>query len=181
MDPKAVAGPFDLLYGRMLLYGIRDWPAYIARAWDLLAPGGWFEAQEADINVLLDGDDKPMQLESTWHAEQSACFQKLGVDLACPKKIPAYLEAQGFVDISVKKYRWMYGPWEGHPEGLLAAKVMTTYNPKANFQAFKRVLGHTKTAGELEVIRGQMLRDFGWSEDGKHIDFVVICGRKPDS
>lgn len=74
----------------------------------------------------------------------------------------------------------MFGPWEGHTESLLAAKVMTTYNNVANFAAFKRVLGHTKTAEELERIREEMSKDFGWSEDGKHINFVVICGRKPD-
>jgi trans-aconitate methyltransferase len=30
MDDGAVAGPFDFIYSRMLVYGIRDWPAYIS-------------------------------------------------------------------------------------------------------------------------------------------------------
>lgn len=32
MDPTSISGPIDFLFGRMLVYGIRDWPAYIARA-----------------------------------------------------------------------------------------------------------------------------------------------------
>lgn len=32
MDHGVVNGPFDFIYSRILVYGIRDWPAYIARA-----------------------------------------------------------------------------------------------------------------------------------------------------
>jgi trans-aconitate methyltransferase len=62
MDPGvAVTGPFDFLYSRMLVYGgIRDWPAYIARAWDLLAPGGWLKTQELNASTLYDRDGKDM-------------------------------------------------------------------------------------------------------------------------
>lgn len=55
MDDGVVNGPFDLIYSRMLVYGIPSWPAYVARAWDMLSPDGWLEFQEADTSVAFDG------------------------------------------------------------------------------------------------------------------------------
>ena len=180
MDKGIVTGPFNFVYSRMLVYGIRDWPAYISRAWDLLAPGGWLEFQEVDASILFDGNDEPMYTDSAWLKEQRGALVSLGVDMGCAPKLEGYLGKQGFVDVLVRKFRWMHGPWEGHPETLLAAKVFTQHTSTANFEAFKRVLGHTKTAEQLEAIREQMIKEMGWSEDGKHLDFWVVCGRKPE-
>lgn len=180
MSPSVVTGSFDFIFSRMLVYGIRDWPAYISRAKNLLTSGGWLELQEIDSSVLFDGNDRATCVDSAWLAEQRAAFATMGVDMGCAPKLQSYLEAQGFVDVSAKKFRWMHGPWEGHPETLLAAKVFTEYNGPVNFEAYKRVLGHTKTKQQLEERRETMLREMGWSEDGKHNDFWVVWGRKPE-
>ena len=179
MDDSAVAGPFDFIYSRMLVYGIRDWPAYISRAWDLLSPGGWLEFQEIDASVLFDEDEKPISIAAPWLEEQRTAFATRGVDMACAPKLEGYLKGQGFVDVSMKRFRWMHGPWEGHPETLAAAKVATKYNGAANFAAYKRVLGHTKTVAQLDEIREQMLEYSKWSEDGRHRGSWAVYGRKP--
>jgi SAM-dependent methyltransferase len=180
MDDGVVVGPFDLIYSRMLVYGgIRDWPAYISRAWDLLSPGGWLETQEADASALFDRDGKNMYPNSIWRNEQRVAFESMGIDIACATKLERYFKNQGFVDITVKKFRWMNGPWEGHPETLIGAKVATEYNPPVIFESFKRMLGHTKTAAQLDAAREEIYKESAWSGDGKHRDYYVVCGRKP--
>lgn len=79
----------------------------------------------------------------------------------------------------MKKFRWMHGPWEGHPETLNGAKCATKYNPAVIFESYKRMLGHTKTAAQLDAVREEINKEFAWSEDGKHRDYYVVCGRKP--
>jgi SAM-dependent methyltransferase len=179
MDDGVVAGPFDFIYSRLLVFGIRDWPAYISRAWDLLPPGGWLELQELNASVAFDGNDTAILTDVTFMKEQRAAFASKGVDMGCAPKLEGYLKDQGFVDVSAKKFRWMHGPWEGHPETLALARATAKYNAPANFAAYKRVLGHTKTAVQLDEVREQMMEYLGWSEDGKHHDFWVVCGRKP--
>jgi len=180
MNDDVVTAPFDLMYSRMLVYGIRDWPAYIARAWDLLSPGGWLETQEADASKILDGDGNLMYVNSSRQKEQRDAFASTGVDMGCAPKLEGYFRSQGFVDIVVRKFRWMHGPWEGHPETLLCAKVATEYNAPAIFEGYKRPLGHTKTDVQLDAVREEIAKEFAWSEDGKHRDYWVVCGRKPE-
>ena len=180
MNDGVVTGHFDFIYSRMLVYGgIRDWPAYIARAWDLLSPGGWLETQEVDTSAFFDGDGKNMYPNSSWRNEQRVAFQAKGIDMAVARKLEGYFKKQGFVDVAVKKLRWMHGPWEGHPETLSGAKTATKYNPAVIFESYKRMLGHTKTAAQLEAVREEIDKEFAWSEDGKHRDYYVVCGRKP--
>jgi hypothetical protein len=135
--------------------------------------------QEIDASVLFDENEKPISIAAPWLEEQRIAFAARGVDMGCAPKLKRYLKAQGFVEVSVKRFRWMHGPWEGHPETLAAAKVATEYNGAANFTAYKRVLEHTKTAAQLYEIREQMLEYFKWSEDGRHRGFWVGFGRKP--
>ncbi|GAB7331470.1 hypothetical protein MBLNU13_g02877t2 [Cladosporium sp. NU13] len=181
MDPGvAVAGPFDLFYSRMLVYGgIRDWPAYIARAWDLLSPDGWLETEELDASTLYDGDGKDMYPNSIWRHDQREAFAAMGVDMACGAKLERYFKDQGLVYVAVKKFRWMNGPWEGHLETLLGAKVSTEPNPPVIFESYKRILGHTNTTAQLEAAREEIYKENAWSEDGKHRDYYVVYGRKP--
>jgi trans-aconitate methyltransferase len=180
MDDGVVTGPFDFIYSRMLVYGgIRDWPAYFARAWDLLAPGGWLETQEVDASAFFDGEGKDMYPKSSWRNEQRVAFEAKGIDMRVATKLEKYSKNQGFVDVAVKKFHWMHGPWEGHPETLTGAKVATEYNPSVIFEAYKRLLGQTKTAAQLDEVREEINKDFAWSEDGKHRDFWVVYGRKP--
>lgn len=96
MADGVVDGPFDFIYSRMLVYGgIRDWPAYIARAWDLLAPSGWLETQEVDTSAFFDGDGKNMYPSSSWRNEQRVAFEAKGIDMACATNLEEYFKNQG--------------------------------------------------------------------------------------
>lgn len=96
MDEGVVNVPLDFIYSRMLVYGgIRNWPAYIARAWDLLAPGGWLETQEVDTSAFFDGDDKNMYPNSSWRNEQRVAFEAKDIDMTCATKLESTSRAKG--------------------------------------------------------------------------------------
>jgi len=63
---------------------------------------------------------------------------------------------------------------------LNAAKTATKYNPAVIFESYKRILGHTKTAAQLDAVREEINEEFAWSEDGKHRGYHVVYGRKPE-
>lgn len=120
-----------------------------------------------------------MYPNSSWRNEQRVAFEAKDINMACATKLEKYFESQGFVDVALKKFRWMHGPWEGHPETLNGARCATKYNPAVIFESYKRMIGHTKTAAQLDAVREEVNKEFAWSEDGKHRDYYVACGRKP--
>lgn len=174
---QLAAESFDYIFSRMLIYGMSDWPSYIAKARSLLAPGGYIELQELDTSIFLDSKQSPLP-RSPWMTEMYSVFASRGLDVAVGQKLGGYLCDAGFVDVEVKEFRWMYGTWDGHPETDLIAKVSNEYNGKVNFGAYKRALGSQKTEEEIKVVEEDMLRDFG-EQEGKHMRFRVVVGRKP--
>ncbi|KAL9090705.1 MAG: hypothetical protein Q9165_005193 [Trypethelium subeluteriae] len=45
-DPRLRPGSADFAFSRLLLYGMTDWPVYVASLFELVRPGGWAECQE---------------------------------------------------------------------------------------------------------------------------------------
>ena len=41
---------FDYVYSRLLSLGMTDWPGYVKQISSILAPAGWFEIQEFEVN-----------------------------------------------------------------------------------------------------------------------------------
>ena len=169
---------FDYVFSRMLVFGMTDWAGYIAQAKDLLAPGGWLELQEIH-KTYYDENGTILSGSWEWLQEQSDAWTMRGLDMHCGPKLEGYLRDAGFEDITVKRFRWMYGPREGHPETDLIASYSSQYLFNANFGAFVKVLGTQKTPEELNTIEKQMREDMSYSEDGKHNHFFVVYGRKP--
>ena len=176
--PELASHSFDYLFSRMLVYGMTDWPGYIAQARDLLASGGWLELQEIHT-VYYDENENLFSGSWGWLKEQSDAWAERGLDIHCGPKLEGHLRDAGFEDIHVKQFRWMFGPRKGHPETDLIASYSSQYLFNANFGAFKKVVGPKKTPEELSTIENQMREDMSYSEDGKHCRFFVVYGRKP--
>ncbi|KAF2174252.1 hypothetical protein M409DRAFT_49111 [Zasmidium cellare ATCC 36951] len=176
--PELRRGSFDYIFSRMLVFGIKDWPQHIAQLKRLLTPGGWLELQEVDLTGLFDGQQNSISGDWTWLSEQRAAFAKLGLHIGCAPVLENHLQDAGFQNVHTQMYRWMLGPWEGHPETDLMAQFSTKYTADANFTAYKKVLGNHKSDSELSAVREEMRQAFSWSEDGKHMRFFVAYGQK---
>lgn len=175
LGPEAVAngikpGSFDLVFSRMLLFGIPDLPAYIARVMELLAPGGCVELQEIDFHYR-DGSGKLLSDAWPWLAEQDAAFRERGLDIYAAPKVASYLHNAGFESVQPTQFTWVYGKWPGHPETDMIGEYSVEYLPPANFEAYTKVLGHQKTREELERVRREMFEAYRWSEEGRGMGF----------
>ena len=171
VDSNLLEGPFDYIFSRMLIYGMLDWPGYINQAKQLLTSGGWLELQEIDMTGMFDNKQDLISSSWGWLQEQQAAWAERGLDMSCAPKLQGYLEDAGFVDVHAKEFRWMFGPRDGHPETDFIAKYSTTYLAGANFGAFKKVCGPSKTAAELRKVEQDIHESYSWSEKGNHLRF----------
>ena len=169
---------FDYIFSRMLVFGMTDWPGYLAQARDLLKTGGWLELQEMDF-YFFGGDQQLICEEWKWLHDQTAAWTNRGLDIRIGPKLEDYLHQAGFVDVHAKEYRWVWGRWRGHPETDMIGDYSPKYLIPVNVVAYKKVIGPTKTAAELEKDEADMKENLKFSEDGKHQRYFVVCGRRP--
>lgn len=168
---------FDLVFSRLLLYGMPDWPGYIQQAKTMLRAGGWLELQEPSMIPWFDGSENIISSNWTWLKEQDAAWTARGLDMCVGPKLAAYMREAGLVDVHVQQFRWAHGPWKGHPEVDLLAATSPGNLARINAVAFEKAVGAAKTKEEWERVREDIKRDMAF-EEGKHLKFYVVCGRK---
>ena len=79
-------GSFDYVFQRLLVFGLTDWPEYIALITALLKPSGWLEVQEATMQIHS-GEDEPIS-DTWWHYPQlRADALALGLDIEIGSKL----------------------------------------------------------------------------------------------
>lgn len=176
--PQLQPGTFDYVFSRMLVFGINDWPAYIAQIRDLLKPGGWIELQDLDLYVR--DENEQLICESwNWLRDQRAAFAAKGLDMRVGSKLEQYVREAGFVDVHVEKFPWVFGRWKDHPETSMIGEYSQKYLIPVNLAAYKKVLGPQKSLEELAADEAEMMENWGNTKDGTHQVFHVVVGRKP--
>lgn len=176
--PQLQQASFDYIFSRMLVFGINDWPAYIAQIKDLLKPGGWIELQDLDLYVR-DENEQPVCESWQWLRDQTAAWAEKGLDMRVGSKLEQYVRDAGFVDVRVEKFPWVFGRWEEHPETEMIGAYSQKYLISTNFAAYKKVLGQQKSPAELEADGAEMFETLGNTRNGTHKVFHVVYGRRP--
>ena len=103
---------FDMIHGRMIVVGVRDWPKLFARCFDHLSPGGWVEMQELQFPVTYEGnapksDSKFMEIGE--HMEKGMAIVGLNPHIA--SRFPEILAGVGFARPKLEDFRMILGPW----------------------------------------------------------------------
>lgn len=178
-DPNVLTPSFfDFIYSRMVIFGISDWQAYIARAVKLLKPDGWLELQEIDLTAMLDEQQNSVSESWQWPKDQHSGWAARGLDLSCAPKLAGYMQQAGLKDVHVKEYRWAFGPRQGHPEVDFLAAYSNKYLADTNFGAYRRLLGGGLSDDALARVQAEIRDTLSKSEEGKHYRFFVTYGRK---
>ncbi|KAL8987746.1 MAG: hypothetical protein Q9169_008657 [Polycauliona sp. 2 TL-2023] len=181
-DIREVTGQFtpgsiDLIFSRLLVMGMTDWPAYIRDMASLLRPGGWMEMHDLSNDWYLHGTHCSEDWE--WLKALYVVAERKGWDLRCGKNIKKYMEEAGLVDVSVVVYRVPLGPWMEKPEtkriGTHLGKEQSTLFYHAMPKALQG-MGYTKE--KVEELRNRSSMDTAPLE-GKEMRFYVTFGRKP--
>ncbi|KAF2116833.1 S-adenosyl-L-methionine-dependent methyltransferase [Lophiotrema nucula] len=179
---KVTNGEIDLIYSRLLLAGMSDWPKYIKTAALLLKPGdGWLEVHDLDW-IWYDGSGKPISNDWGWLRLIDSECQKRGLEIECGSRAPKYMEQAGLVDIQTVAYEWRNSSAEDEKDDFM--KRFSEYTriemPKLIFGFLEMLIegkGHAKE--EVEAWRRQIKTDLA-PEKGKHWKFYITYGRRPD-
>ncbi|KAG6996631.1 hypothetical protein FOFC_08875 [Fusarium oxysporum] len=104
--------PFDYIHSRMMNFSIPNWPEYLNKIYQNLAPGGYVEIQEIDVMMKADdgtlGDDSAIMKWSNLLNEASVKLQQ------AYKKIDEFKDMMaeaGFTEIVDMRFKWPTNHW----------------------------------------------------------------------
>ena len=180
--------PFDLIYGRMLVNGIRDWPGFMERCLKHLKPGGWLELSDVAHRFFAEDGcgeaDSPML--RWWRVVFQGISRKNGVDIDDTYRHAQRMRNTGFADVRERVFKWPVGSARaGSPEEKAIGDLQ--------YQSLQEVVtGVTRTAvqhGELrgmtaqqaEALSDEAKRDILENADrrGYHMHFATYVGQAP--
>lgn len=103
---------FNFIHARALYGSINDWPLFLRRAYEALAPGGWFESVETTVEQLCDDgtlkEDSPL-IEWARLCEEAGNLR--GKPMSLGGKIKPWMEKEGFINTVEMEYKVPIGPW----------------------------------------------------------------------
>ncbi|KAL2758875.1 hypothetical protein ACRALDRAFT_2040938 [Sodiomyces alcalophilus JCM 7366] len=153
-DEWAFSHSFDLVFGRMLVGAIADWPRFIKQSYDNLEPGGWLELQDVCFPPGCDDgtvtDDEPISQWSTYMLEAT---RRVARPADAAKLYRQQLVDAGFVNVEEKIYKWPTNTWPKDPKykelGAWCCENIVSGLSGISLALFTRGLGWN--AAELEV------------------------------
>jgi SAM-dependent methyltransferase len=155
-DDWAYTQKFDFIHGRALFSCFKDPRAVFQKAYDALAPGGYFEIQDVWIKPHShDGTLNGTNLER-WHEVLTSATEKLGRDWQCPPKYVGWFRDVGFEDVVERRLQWPQNPWpRGAKNKLLGMWALADgldAVASVSTALFTRVLGMSPEEVELTLV-----------------------------
>ena len=179
-DKRLSPGTADLIFHRLLIGGMTDWPGYILDMAKLLRPGGWFEVHDQAYPWYIgDHDCSP---DWKWIQAMRRGADQIGLDLDCGSNAKGYMENAGLVDVQVFRYILPSGSWlaKQMPEtrliGELQVRDVRPMISKYALPGMTRGLGFSEE--EMRVLQEECLTCLA-AKDGQYVYFYVTIGRKP--
>ncbi|CCE28863.1 uncharacterized protein CPUR_02553 [Claviceps purpurea 20.1] len=173
---------FDFIHMRYIVGGIEDWTALFKEAYRCCAPGGWVESVEYESEIC--SDDGSTELEPVL-ASYGELFREASKMLNRPlfvKEIqPQCLDAAGFVDRKVVRYKLPIGPWAKDPKlaevGRFAREALEN-----DLEGYTQMLWQSlqRPEDEYHVWLASMRKAIRNPKVHSHGMVQVVYGRKPE-
>lgn len=123
---------FEFVHVRLMtMITIHDWPAFLARCWKHLAPGGWLEIVDvhhpfAALNPKANPETSAFLRVG---ASMELAWARRGWDLRACEKHPDRLALLGFQKVSQQNFQGLIGDWpEKEPEKTSGRLVWEHWN-----------------------------------------------------
>src|SRR5690606_30563080 len=150
-DPWAygdeAGGPvFDYIHSRTMLGSIRDWDGFLKESYRNLRPGGYVELQEYDSFNPASDDGTYTEDSAMYEYQQllKKAMKNTGTYVDVPG-LAERLQAAGFVDIVVRKFKAPVGAWPKKrtmkEHGIFMYESIKTGMEAYGLALFTRVLG----------------------------------------
>lgn len=187
-DWSFASGPLDLIYGRMLVNSIRNWPTFLRTCLQHLKPGGWCEF--SDVAHRFFAEDGCSESESPmmrwWRLVFQESSKSNGVDIDDSYRHAEQMRIAGFHDVRERVFKWHVGGANGANEKERAIGDLL----KENLQVL--IDGVTSTAlnhGDIrhmsdetvEQMAKEAKRDISENAErhGYYMHFVTYIGQAP--
>lgn len=105
-DGRFAKGSTDLVFSRLLVFGMTDWQRYIETAASMLRPGGYLEVQEVEQKWYTDGEVVSEDWE--WTKAYYAALRAKGLDPYCAEKLDGWMRDAGLEAVQVKRFAWPF-------------------------------------------------------------------------
>ncbi|RPA71499.1 S-adenosyl-L-methionine-dependent methyltransferase [Ascobolus immersus RN42] len=136
---------FDFIHIRTLIGSVKDWPTFLKRVHDNLAPGGYVEVVESDISGAFssDGTFEKSILKELTDLLDTAC-KKVGARMDVAPELHKLLKQAGFNKLEETKMQIPLGTWPKDERykklGLVFAECAKTGAEAYNLAALTRIL-----------------------------------------
>ncbi|RSL43529.1 hypothetical protein CEP54_015047 [Fusarium duplospermum] len=176
------SAPFDYVHSRMMNSSVKDWRVYLEKCLQSLAPGGYVEVQEIDLNAKSDdGTLREDSYLSRWLKLLGEATVLLGRPYQDIQQIQDIMAEVGFRDVTVKNFKWPTNPWpkdtkhkalgQWHNANMSSAIEALTLAP------FTRALGWSPA--EVQAFLVHARKDLNNRGIHAYWPIVSVYGRKP--
>ncbi|KIV96833.1 hypothetical protein PV10_00650 [Exophiala mesophila] len=173
---------FDLIHQRNMVGSIANWPRLFQQAFDHLAPGGWYEAQEFD--VWFHAQAEPLSEEShimKWQTLLDQASSQFGKRLNCFDEVLTAFGGVSFENVTHEIFKVPIGRWPKDRKlretGMyLQAQMLDSVEP-VSMAYFTRVLGWTRE--ETLVFIAKVRKEFQNDRSCLYVYCHFLRGQKP--
>lgn len=175
--------PFDMIYCRLLIGAIKDWPKLFAQAFEHLNPGGYIEIFETRHPLVC--DDGTLSEDSAVQKWSRLCLEasiKIGMPMNSSLYHKQRLIDAGFVNIVEKNFKWPMNSWPKDPK----MKDLGAWGLEAIYEGLQAlslmhivgVLGWS--VEEVEVLLAQVRKDMRNTSIHAYWPLTCIYAQKPE-
>ncbi|KAK1537033.1 methyltransferase domain-containing protein [Colletotrichum costaricense] len=176
---------FDFIFSRYMTSSIADWPKLMRSVYENVAPGGWVEFQDYDLEYRSDdGSLTPQHSTYKWlHKFFEAC-RIVGRDPNPGPQLEGWIrEAGDYVNVVHQKYKIPIGDWPKDPHykecGMINVMQVLDGLDAFTFRLFTGVLGWTKE--EVVVLLAEVRRELKSKIFHAYFEFHVVYAQKPEA
>ncbi|RGP78988.1 hypothetical protein FLONG3_2894 [Fusarium longipes] len=174
--------PFDYIHSRFMSSALANWTDFLTKCYTNLAPGGYMEIQEADLNIQSDdGTLKPdnIMLKSLrLLTEASVMFGRPYQDIP---PLADIMTKVGFVDVVIKQFKWPINGWPKDKKDKLLGEWCYV-NMASGLEAFAMApltRAHGWTLDEVTLFLVDQRKAMADKNTHAYWPIYSIHGRKP--
>ncbi|KAG7403604.1 putative methyltransferase tdiE [Fusarium oxysporum f. sp. rapae] len=176
--------PFDYIHSRMMNFSVQDWPVYLRKIYQNLAPGGYVELQE--IDVIMKSDDGTLTEDNAllkWNKLLNEAAIKIGRPFEKTDAFKNIMAEVGFTNIVTTRFKWPTNRWAKDKK----YKELGAWNNENTSVALESLTiapftrAHGWSSEEVDVFLVDVRKDLNDPKIHAYWPICSVYGRKPEA